>query len=190
VGDATIYDQYRKELKLPPGSFWLGDGGFGLRAMEMLSPYRGVRYHLKEWSNVPGLRPQNYKELFNYRHAQLRNVIERVNGIWKRRFRVFAKKLEFELETVNMLVYVTVCLHNLICMEDRDNLYEDVDADAFVAYEDDDEDMREQYEEMKEEVQSEPENLTAKVWRDNIAKKLWAQYKQHQRRKDRRARRR
>ena len=50
--------------------------------------------------------------------------------------------------------------------------------------------MRGQYEEMKEEFQSEPENLTAKVWRDNIAKKLWAQYKQHQRRKDRRARRR
>ena len=94
---------------------------------------------------------------------------------WKHRFRVFAKKLEFELEIVNMLVYVTVCLHNLICMEDRDNLYEDVDADAFVAYEDDDEDMRGQYEEMKEEFQSEPENLTAKVWRDNIAKKLWAQ---------------
>ena len=96
-------------------------------------------------------------------------------AFWKRRFRLFAKKLEFELEIVNMFVYVTVCLHNLICMEDRDNLYEDVDADAFVAYEDDDEDMRGQYEEMKEEFQSEPENLTAKVWRDNIAKKLWAQ---------------
>jgi hypothetical protein len=152
--------------------------GFGLRALEMLVPYRGVRYHLKEWAAVRGLRPQNAKELFNLRHAQLRNVIERVNGIWKRRFRVFARKLEVELDIVNQLVYATVCLHNLIRMEDPHNFdfSEEEWKDITVPYEDDDDDIKQQYAEMREEFEKDEKSLAANVWRDEIAKKLWDQY--------------
>ncbi|XP_035834022.1 uncharacterized protein LOC118482593 [Helianthus annuus] len=39
-----------------------------------MAPYRGVRYHLKEYSTRPTL---NAKELFNLRHASLHNAIER-----------------------------------------------------------------------------------------------------------------
>ncbi len=41
-----------------------------------LTPYRGVRYHLKEWGRA-NERPQNKEELFNLRHSSRRNVIER-----------------------------------------------------------------------------------------------------------------
>ena len=38
----------------------------------LIAPYRGVRYHLKEYSVHP---PENAKELFNLRHASLRTAI-------------------------------------------------------------------------------------------------------------------
>ena len=43
------------------GKFYLGDAGFQLKS-GLLTPYRGVRYHLKEYSNHA---PQNPKEIFN-----------------------------------------------------------------------------------------------------------------------------
>jgi hypothetical protein len=36
-----------------------------------------VRYHVRE-QGAANERPQNYKELFNLRHAQLRNHIEKL----------------------------------------------------------------------------------------------------------------
>ncbi|XLR61235.1 hypothetical protein S83_011907, partial [Arachis hypogaea] len=56
-------------LRILEGKFYLGNAGFMLKP-GILIPYRGVRYHLKEYS----LRePQNPKELFNHRHSSLRN---------------------------------------------------------------------------------------------------------------------
>ncbi|XLU81807.1 hypothetical protein S245_005227, partial [Arachis hypogaea] len=52
------------------------DGGFMLKS-GILTPYRGVRYHLKEYLVR---EPQNLKELFNHRHSSLRNIIERCFG--------------------------------------------------------------------------------------------------------------
>ena len=53
----------------------------------LIAPYRGVRYHLKEYS----IRfPENVKELFNLRHASLRNAIERAFGVLKKIFPIIA----------------------------------------------------------------------------------------------------
>ena len=64
--------------------FWLGDAGFGL-SLSCMVPYRGVRYHLKEWA-AAAQRPQNKEELFNLRHSSLRNCVERILGVSKKRF--------------------------------------------------------------------------------------------------------
>ncbi|KAF4042739.1 DDE superfamily endonuclease [Phytophthora infestans] len=61
----------------------------------VLAPYRGVRYHLKEWSKASG-RPKNGKELFNLRHSKARNVVERVIGVLKRRFKILRTCMDFE----------------------------------------------------------------------------------------------
>lgn len=42
-----LADARRKGFKTPPGLFDLGDAGYGLTT-EVMTPYRGVRYHLKE----------------------------------------------------------------------------------------------------------------------------------------------
>ena len=49
----------------------------------LMVPFRGVRYHLKEYSSKG---PKNAKELFSHRHASLRNAIERAFGVLKKRF--------------------------------------------------------------------------------------------------------
>ena len=52
-----------------------------------LVPYRGVRYHLKEWKGRgEDDGPANKEELFNLRHAMLRNIIERLNAQIKNRY--------------------------------------------------------------------------------------------------------
>ena len=67
-----------------PGKYYLGDAGYTL-SFTCLTPYRGVRYHLKEWERG-NQRPQNKEELFNLRHSSLRNAIERIFGVIKKRF--------------------------------------------------------------------------------------------------------
>jgi len=47
----------------------------------IITPYRDVRYYLKEYSQGG---PQNAKELFNLRHSSLRNVIERTFRVMKK----------------------------------------------------------------------------------------------------------
>jgi hypothetical protein len=71
--------QSRHNFNTPKGKYWLGDAGYG-NSEYVMAPYRGVRYHLKEQRQAD-LKPNNAKELFNLRHASLRNVIERIFGV-------------------------------------------------------------------------------------------------------------
>ena len=64
--------------------YYLGDASYGVWK-GIISPYRGVCYHLKEFSDNP---PRNDKELFNLRHSSLRTSIERCFAVLKKRFRV------------------------------------------------------------------------------------------------------
>jgi len=61
------------------GKYYLVDAGYGAKP-GFLPPFRGVRYHLKEWGR--GSNPvQNEKELFNHRHSSLRVTVELVHVI-------------------------------------------------------------------------------------------------------------
>jgi hypothetical protein len=100
VSDSTMYfDSRTTDLKIQPGKYYLADAGFPL-ANALLTPYRGVRYHLAEWGRAD-LRylifsskyvyiiysyifsPKNPQELFNLRHASACNIVERIFGILK-----------------------------------------------------------------------------------------------------------
>ena len=74
-------------------------------------------------------RPQNYKELFNYRHAQLRNVIERTFGVLKRRFKVLAVAQEYSLKHQARLVPALAVVHNFIRVHDPSDI-EIIDDDS------------------------------------------------------------
>jgi len=72
------------------GKYYLDAAGFMLNP-QILTPYRGVRYHLKEYSRRG---PQDARELFNHRHSSLENVIERIFGVMKKRFSIIATGIE------------------------------------------------------------------------------------------------
>jgi hypothetical protein len=70
--DSSILERFAaQEIRWLQDAFLLADAGFGL-SKRVLTPFRGVRYHLKEFSEEAGGRPQNAKELFNLRHASMR----------------------------------------------------------------------------------------------------------------------
>ena len=63
-------------------------------------------------------RPQNPQELFNLRHAQARNAIERLFGVFKRRFGVTDTAPEYPIEMQAMLIPALGAVHNFISIHD------------------------------------------------------------------------
>ena len=59
----VLADARTKGLPLFDGWYYLADAGYAL-TRSTLTPYRGVRYHLREWQRQEN-RPQNKEELFN-----------------------------------------------------------------------------------------------------------------------------
>ena len=62
------------------GGYYLVESGYPC-TMRFLPPYHTERYHLQDFQG--GDYPKGAKELFNYRHSSLLNVIERYFGILK-----------------------------------------------------------------------------------------------------------
>ena len=103
-----------KGFIVPEGKYYLGDAGYS-NSDHLLIPYRQVRYHLKE-QLLAVQKPENAKELFNLRHSSLRNAIERIFGITKRRFKILNTAPEYPITTQVHLVYAVTALHNFIRM--------------------------------------------------------------------------
>ncbi|KAI5334947.1 hypothetical protein L3X38_025080 [Prunus dulcis] len=77
-----------------------------------------VRYHLQDFAGQ-GRDPENATELFNLRHASLRNVIERIFGIFKSRFTIFKSAPPFPYRTQAEVVLACAGLHNFLRRECR-----------------------------------------------------------------------
>jgi hypothetical protein len=145
ASDSVVYQSARAtDFKIPDNKYYLADTGY-LNTDNLLSPYRGVRYHLKEWGGdnrfdrlifrylcINVCRPQNPKELFNLRHARLRNVIERIFGVLKKRFRVLLVAQEYPFATQTQIISAVALLHNFIIMNDPDknSILDDVEPEA------------------------------------------------------------
>jgi hypothetical protein len=109
----------RRGLVIPKGKFLLVDGGYANRVGH-IAPFRGVRYHLKEFAR--GDRgPLNAKELFNLRHSSLRTVVERVFGIMKKRFAILRHGCQYDLGTQVKMVQALCVLHNFIFQHKEGN---------------------------------------------------------------------
>ena len=60
--------------------------------------------------------PENSKELFNLRHALLRNVIKRIFGVVKQKFKILGTYAEYFINTQIHLVLSLLGLYNFICL--------------------------------------------------------------------------
>jgi len=90
------------------GKFYLVDAGYAVR-LGFLPPYRGTRYHLKEFGNN---KPSNPHELFNLRHSSKRTTVERGFGGLKNQFRILDNKPFHPYKTQVKLVIACCILHN------------------------------------------------------------------------------
>jgi hypothetical protein len=116
-------------------------------------------------------RPRNYKELYNLRHSQARNVVERIFGVVKRRFRLMVAAPEYSLETQTKIIPALCALHNFIRVynPDEDMGVEELSARA----------PRRSQEDFSHQGVSAQEKARANTKRDVIAKEMWAQYQEH-----------
>ena len=89
-GSATdslvLQDALQNNFYVPERKFYLVDAGYA-NTPNFIAPYRNVRYHLQEQGRS-NQRPQTPQELFNLRHAQLRNHVERIIGVVKMPFQI------------------------------------------------------------------------------------------------------
>lgn len=103
---------------VPEGKYYLVDGGYA-NTPSFIAPYRGVRYHLKEFGHGHQ-RPRNYKELFNHRHALLRNHIERAIGVLKKRFPILKVGTHHPIRNQVKIPAAAVLFHNIMRMHNGD----------------------------------------------------------------------
>jgi hypothetical protein len=104
--------------------YFLGDAAFSLKKGRCLTPFRGVRYHLNEFSS--DRQPETAEELFNLRHSQMRVTIERTFGILKKRFKILRITDDLSVKTICDTITVCALLHNFILQQRASNQLEDI----------------------------------------------------------------
>jgi DDE superfamily endonuclease len=114
VSSGRLWMEGRKTgaLPVPEGKYLLGDASFP-NCDACLTPYRGVRYHLKEWAEG-NPRPQNKEELFNLCHSKLRNVIDQTFRAIKSKYKILTKPRAFQMEAQSRVVPALCVLHNIL----------------------------------------------------------------------------
>ncbi|XP_020262544.1 uncharacterized protein LOC109838521 [Asparagus officinalis] len=101
-------------LRVYTGKYYLCDAGY-TTMLGFISPYRGVRYHLKEFT---GRTPQNRRELFNLRHSSLRSKIEATFDILKNHFKILTAKPHYPFPAQVKIILACTVLHNYIVTVD------------------------------------------------------------------------
>ncbi|XP_071713706.1 uncharacterized protein [Rutidosis leptorrhynchoides] len=149
------------------GRYCLVDAGLP-HTSKLMAPYRGVRYHLKEYSSRS---PENAKELFNLRHASLRNAIERAFGVLKKRFPIIrsSSEPEYSCETQSSIFLACCILHNFLIDEDRDKAIEEEVVQELL-------DADEQHHTRRGRGVG---NASGEQLRNSIADEMWADYLLH-----------
>lgn len=144
-----------------------------------IAPYRGVAYP----SNFSNYHPQDAKELFNQRHAALRNATDRTFGALKDRFPILMSAPPYPLQTQVKLVVAACALHNYIRRERPDDLlFRMYEQDAVIQMEEslppselEQPSMHIDPQGLEAGFQSD-ELILASEFRDSIAAEMWDDY--------------
>ena len=109
------------------GNYFLCDNGYA-NCEGFLTPYRNVRYHLKEWG-VGTQRPQNPWELFNLRRSKACNIIERAFAVLKMRWGILRSASFYPIKIQIRIIMCCFLLHNFIRGEmNNDPIEQEVDG--------------------------------------------------------------
>ncbi|XP_073137557.1 uncharacterized protein [Henckelia pumila] len=114
-------------FKVQVGCYYLCDNGYA-NVEGFLTPYRRVRYHRDAWGHHEG-GPENYKDLYNWRHAQARNLIERAFGLLKKRWVILRSPCFYPTAVQNQIILACILLHNFIISQMPDYPLEELDKE-------------------------------------------------------------
>ncbi|KAI7952036.1 hypothetical protein MJO28_007720 [Puccinia striiformis f. sp. tritici] len=172
--DGRLWDRARlSSLKIPPGKWLLGGAGFPL-SESCLVPYQATKYHLKDWDVPGGKKPQKYKELFNLQHASAWNVIEQIFGVIKRRFEVIDSGCYYDISIQVKVIIVMAFIHNFIRVTDPTDI---ISSDQESILPDACQPATIEYRELHHQGIDCRDSTRATKLRDEIAKKMWSDYK-------------
>lgn len=120
VHDSRIYQRSSVYLRFRqnefPGLLLLGDSGYAC-SNTLLTPF---------------LNPATAaEERYNRAHITTRNTIERINGVWKRRFPCLSMGLRTKLQTSLSIICAVAVLHNIAVKNDNFELEEDLVNEDF-----------------------------------------------------------
>lgn len=104
--DTTIFNNSRLRASFEAGKFnnglLLGDAG----------------YPVKSYLMTPLDNPESREEhLYNEAHIRTRNTVERLFGVWKRRFPILALGMRMQVDKVLAIIVATAVLHNIARLE-------------------------------------------------------------------------
>jgi hypothetical protein len=109
------------------GSYYLVDSSYPNKK-DFLSPYKGEKYHLLEFRQGP--RPSGKKEVFNYLHSSLRNIIEHAFGVLKEKWRILKHFPSYPMEKQAKIILACMALHNFIRdSNENDDIFNICDED-------------------------------------------------------------
>ncbi|XP_042050712.1 protein ALP1-like isoform X1 [Salvia splendens] len=155
-------------LKVPKGCYYLCDNGYP-NAEGFLTPYKAVRYHLKEWG-VGRQAPQNAAELFNLRHSKARNVIERSFAVLKMRWGILRSASFYPIDVQTGLIIACFLLHNYI----RSQMVVDP-VEAELVNEDCDDESDNEPPLVCDNISSVEPSAIWNTKRDDLARAMWAE---------------
>jgi len=140
---------------------------------KLLTPYRGVRYHLKEFGNI-GEVPLDARELFNLRHSRHRCLVERIIGEYKRRFGLFRKNHDLlDYKFLNKVFIACALLFNEI------KEYE-LGSGEEIGFDDDEEIMSsDDSDDDEERIRTDfadANSTMAQDWRSKFAQEFWESF--------------
>ena len=115
---------------------YLVDAGY-TNCKGFLAPFRGQRYHLKEWED--GTQPRNAQEYYNMKHSHARNVIEICFGVLKSRWAILRSPSFFPIKTQNRIILACCLLHNFIRHEMPNDVPDPIPEDECENVEEDEE---------------------------------------------------
>ncbi|WVZ96887.1 hypothetical protein U9M48_042468 [Paspalum notatum var. saurae] len=113
----VLLDALAHGFSVSAGKNYLVDAGYA-NTPNFIAPYRNVRYHLQEQGRS-NQRPNNAKEIFNLRHTQLRNHVERIIGVLKMCFPILKCTSHYLIDTQTDIVLSTCVVHNFIKRNNR-----------------------------------------------------------------------
>jgi hypothetical protein len=97
---------------VPNGRYYLGDARY-VNTGNILIPFKRTRYHLRKIIAAKNAL-ETYQELFNLQHSTLRNEIERIFRVLKRRFLFLQTLMKYDLLTQSRIIFIVYSLHNFI----------------------------------------------------------------------------